>query len=489
MRRLALTLLLVACSSEGGGGDGSGGTGGSAEPLVTGLSITGVSLYQGVEVPLKAGQSAADRPAPLVMGRRALARVFVQPDADWQPREVRARVELGEGTAAPRVFEVTQAVTGPSWQPSLSSTLNVELPGDAIGPETTLGVSLLEVASGAPGASAGGAKYPEQGAIPLGAGSSGAALRMVIVPVRYDADGSGRLPELGDAQLAKYRDTLLGLYPTPSVELRVRDPMPWTTTILPTGEGWNELLQSVLSLRSKDRLANQAGPDEYYFALVSPAASFDDYCGSGGCDLGQSFVADANDEFLRGSVGLGFAGQASADTVAHETGHTHGRLHAPCMTYGVDEDPDFPDPGGGLGTWGYDLSTGKLFDPGGDIHDFMGYCEPVWIGAYNYGALFERMSLVSSEAGGAAGTSAQAFRAVSIAGSGAMTTGPVLWLGRTPHRSPVTVALLDFQGRHRRWINAHLYRYSHGSGRLLLLPEPDPTVSEIRLGDQTLKLR
>jgi len=489
MRRLALTLLLVACSSEGGGGGASGGTGGSGEPLVSGLSVTGVSLYQGVEVPLKAGQSAADRPAPLVIGRRALARVFVQPDTEWQPREVRARVELGEGAAEPRFFEVSQNVSGPSWQPSLSSTLNVELPGDAIGVDTTLRVSLLEVATGASAASSGGAEYPAQGTIPLEAASSGTALRMVIVPVRYDADGSGRLPELGDAQLAKYRDTLLGLYPTPSVELRVRDPLPWTTPVLATGEGWNELLQAVLSLRSKDRLADQAAPDEYYFALVSPAASFDDYCGSAGCDLGQSFVADADEEFLRGSVGLGFAGQSAADTVAHETGHTHGRLHAPCMTYGVDEDPDFPEPKGGIGTWGYDLVTGKLFDPGGDARDFMSYCEPVWIGAYNYGALFERMSQVASEVGGAAGTSAQAFRAVSIAGSGAMTTGPVLWLDRAPRRSPVTVALVDFQGQLRRWIKAHLYRYSHGSGRLLLLPEPEPTVSEIRLGDQTLKLR
>jgi hypothetical protein len=295
------------------------------------------------------------------------------------------------------------------------------------------------------------------------------------------------LPELGAEQLARYRETVDGMFPSAELELRVREPMPWTTEILPTGEGWNELLQSVLSLRGEDRLAGTAAPDEYYFALVTPSSSFASYC-TDACDLGQSFVADLDEEFLRGSVGLGFAGQASADTFAHELGHTHGRLHSPCGTYGVDADPSFPDPAGGITAWGYDPSTHMLFDPESDVRDFMGYCSPVWISAYNYRALFERIAQVSTESGAAAGSSLRAYRMLSVDRSGTAALGPVLWVDRPLRGKPVNMAVLDGHG-HGRWQEARMYSYSHDSGGLVLVPEPQAEDEALRWGDQTLNLR
>lgn len=486
MRRFALTLLLVACSSNEPGGSGSGGSGGSGQPLVSGLNVTGLSLYQAVEVPLSPGKGAASRPAPIVVGRPALARISVQPEPGWEPRPVRARLELGGASGAPAVFEVESTVDGPSWRPDLGSTLNVELPGDAIQLELSIAVALEETDGVEHGPAASGARFPMDGPMPLEAETSG-PLRVVIVPVQYDADGSGRLPELGEEQLARYRDTVGGMFPSADLSLRVRAPMPWSTPILAHGAGWNELLQGVLSLRSKDRLEGAAAPDEYYFALVAPSSSFASYC-TDGCDLGQSFVAELDEEYLRGSVGLGFAGQDSADTFAHELGHTHGRLHSPCGTLGDDGDPSFPDPAGGIGAWGYDPATAELLDPD-EVRDFMGYCSPVWISAYNYRALFERIGQVGAEGASSAGSSPQAYRMLSIDRTGAAALGPVLWANRPLGGKSLIMAMLDGRGAHRRWQEARMYRYSHDSGGLVLVPEPRAGDQALRWGDQTLNLR
>jgi len=489
MRRLALTLLLAACSSGGQDPSGSGGASANDPPLVSGLGVSGISIYQAVKIPLLSGQSPDERPAPVIQGRPAVVRVFVQPEPAWQPREVRARLLVDPGADSP--LEVTQLVTGPSWEPSLSSTLNFELPGELVSANATLSVSLHEASDAKLGEASLQARFPASGSMPLEPRSSGSALRIVLVPIQYDADGTGRLPELGEAQIALYRDALFRLYPAPLVELRVHDPLPWSTPLEPTGKGWSELLQSVLSLRNKERLADQATADEYYFGLFTPAASFDAYCaGAPSCDLGLSFVIDASEEFLRGGVGLGFPGQESAATVAHEIGHSHGRLHAPCGTFGGDEDPAFPEPGGGLGTWGYDLLSGQLFDPAGDARDFMGYCDPTWVSAYNFRALHQRMAEVSSQLGSAPSSAmSRPYRVVSVGADGALALGPALQLPGAGRGERRRVALLDAQGALRRWQEARLYRYSHASGGILVIPEPEPSDFGLRMQGRILKLR
>ena len=73
-------------------------------------------------------------------------------------------------------------------------------------------------------------------------------------------------------------------------------------------------------------------------------------------------VTNPTDSASRGSVGLGFTGDGSAGTMAHEVGHAHGRSHAPCGgASGVD--PGFPYSGGAIGTWGYSAATKQLMDP------------------------------------------------------------------------------------------------------------------------------
>jgi len=63
---------------------------------------------------------------------------------------------------------------------------------------------------------------------------------------------------------------------------------------------------------------DHAPPEAYYYALVAPEATFDDYCGRS-CVTGQSYVVDdPADADLRVGSGQGWAGETAAWTLAHE---------------------------------------------------------------------------------------------------------------------------------------------------------------------------
>ena len=90
-------------------------------------------------------------------------------------------------------------------------------------------------------------------------------------------------------------------------------------------------------------------------------------------------------------------GPVSAETAAHEVGHAHGLLHAPCGGAG-GPDPNYPtDPAHAqarIGVWGYDQITSVLFDPlvdKGAVKDMMSYCSPTWISDFHYAKLIDRV--------------------------------------------------------------------------------------------------
>ena len=69
----------------------------------------------------------------------------------------------------------------------------------------------------------------------------------------------------------------------------------------------------------------------------------------------------------------------NAHIIAHELGHNMSLSHAPCGTIG---DPNYPDPEGNIGAWGYDFRTEELVPPW--RKDLMSYCGPQWIGEYYF---------------------------------------------------------------------------------------------------------
>ena len=415
-----------------------------SERLARDIQIQEVSVYQGVKVPIARDmQAVAARNADLVQQREALVRIFVQPAPGFQSRELSARITLQDEDAPPRYFWQTINVSGPSSEPVSASTFNIELPKDAFNPGTQYAVELRETSrctalSGTPV----GARFPETGLAPVGARATG-PIKVLLVPVRYEADGSGRLPDTSPEQLNLMSRRLYAMYPTTQVMLSVRDVVGTDRTQL------GDMLDQMRELRSSD-----APPtDLAYYGLVRQAETFVDYC-QGSCTTGIAGFGSMSGTASAG-MGVGFP-ESAASTFVHELGHIYRRPHAPCGGAAAP-DASYPYPDAGLGSWGYDLETRELFDPQNHV-DFMSYCSPDWISDYNYSQILERIIVVNQRAnmpkveGSAPGAplpppaAAQAFRTLRVSNSGQASWGLDLHSRLAPPGDPVRLKALDATG-------------------------------------------
>jgi hypothetical protein len=448
-------------AGAGGGGASSGAGASVPGPSVpaAGVRIESLALYQGVKRVLAVGGAEASSNVPIVAGRPALVRVFYGLDAAYDGQPVTARMLIGGSIAA----EATATLSGTSTDGDPQSTLNLALGAEAMSGGASYRVELVQPApaGGDPAAPSPEASFPAQGEATLPASPVG-ALAITLVPVAYHADGSGRLPDTSDAQIERYRSTLFKLYPAAAVDVQVRAPYPWQGAIQPNGQGWGSVLNAILELRQQDG----AAPGRYYYGIFAPASSFASYC-SGGCVAGLSTLAGPTDVWGRGGVGVGFTGQSSADTAAHEIGHMHGRGHAPCGAFnGID--PSYPYNGGGIGTWGYDLIDAELVSPT-STRDIMSYCNPAWVSDYTYAALFQRMQLVGGAKLYAPG-GPKSYERIAVGPDGAASWLAPLTLALPPLGAPTTVeAVVD--GAPTK-LTGHFFGYSHLPGGILLLAPP-----------------
>lgn len=488
-------LCLGACTSPavgGGGGDatGSGGAGsssgggvgssglssssGGGTPdagapnevlLVEGLLITRVAFAQTVSVDVVRNGSVVDplqRRMPVLQDRAADVRVHVAAEADWAPQEVTAQVILRHADGRVVVNEDTRTPVPPSNDAQPPSLFTVPLPGGELDEGVEVTVRLLSAQGRAAALlSSHPAHFPAVGSsFPLRPQRQ-YPLRLHLVPIRYDRDGSGRLPDTSPAQLDLIRAQLATFYPVNEVTLTVGEPLPWSRPLtLSLNVNFGALNDALYDRRVEDGAAD----DVYYYGLVSAADTFDAYCG-GSCVTGQSYlVEDAADADIRVGAGMGFGGPDSVATLIHELGHLHGREHAPC---GVNSwDDAYPYTDASIGSWGRNPEDGSFLSP--DVFtDFMGYCDDTWVSDYTMGALHTRARILADAQ--PRGVPASRFRMLSQEEDGTWHWGTVH--NARPQGPTVALECLDARGQRIAQVLAHRVRLSHGPQWRLRVPD------------------
>ena len=426
--------------------------------LMGGITISEVEAYQTVRVPVMEEGEASIPEIPLVANRETLLRAFVEVGPGWTPREVLAEFVLVDGAGGEEVFAQTRQISGSSDVLSRVTIFETRVPPERITTGTRVQVRLIgegpvEVASDAPS----GARWPTDGApASLGATDETGTLELVLVPIRWDRDGSGRMPDLSMEQLGRLEGAVRALYPMANLDLSIREEISWTGSV-----DWGDFNTELRRLKTMD------GADEaYYYGLVAPDVDFNAYC-NGRCTTGQSFtVSSASSSSYRVGTGLGFGGDRWTWTLVHELGHMHGRGHAPCDVSFFSRDRNYPYSGGDVGVWGWDSRSGTIYGPEGAA-DYMGYCDEQWSSDYTYGGIYDRMSAVWARSGaGAVQGPERAWRWLMWSDD-----EPARWGARSVERDPSTgevCEVLDAQGASLGF--APLARMSHGgaAGALVL---------------------
>ncbi|MBK6683006.1 MAG: hypothetical protein IPG45_00910 [Deltaproteobacteria bacterium] len=434
-------------------------------PLASDVTVAQVAVYQGVKVAIiEGGAPVGNRNAPVVAGRPGVMRVFVQVEAGFRARPLLGRLELSRPNGDTIVKEVQQEIDRSSADAAFDSTFNLELEAGDLAADTEWVISILENdACTAGGGNTGGARFPAQGRQPLLAGVPG-SLEVVLVPVRYQADGSNRVPDLNPAVLAAFREDLWKHYPLAQLNLSVRaQPMDWNEPILADGTGWGDFLSGLLAVRNAD----QPSDDTYYYGVVNAAPSREEYCPNT-CIGGVSLVPDPSDSYGRGAVGIGFDHPRTFDTISHELGHAHGRQHSGCMS--PDNDPSYPYTEGQIGSWGYDIVQKGYKAPA--LRDLMGYCTPAWVSDYTYRGLYDRIRAVNQNAERAPGLLVR-YR-VALSDQGRLRWGKPLHLTTAPRGRTIPVRYLGAEGQELATGQAPAREYGEDHLGQLILVGPGP---------------
>jgi hypothetical protein len=181
-------------------------------------------------------------------------------------------------------------------------------------------------------------------------------------------------------------------------------------------------------------------------------------------------------------MGIGFADRESAQTMAHELGHNHGRNHAPCVPKGgtiSGVDPNYPFPDGRTGVIGYDSRTKVLLPDTGT--DLMGYCSNVWLSEYTYGGITDRVALVNGNTTQSLNTTPRQTWRVLLLGSKGPRWGLPITRPSLPEGTAVAANILDAKGAFLTQVDVYRTEVSDSGGAVAMVPEPKAGWSAIQV--------
>jgi Peptidase M66 len=459
--------VAAAGSSGGSAGGTAGTTAGTMAPAATGLAggirISELAIYQAVKVSLAVdGEAVIARNAPVIVGKEAFLRVSVEPQMGFTARDIEVELTLSSKEATVESQRKTQRITAASSDAMLQSTVNFEIPGGAITEDLRYAVALHEVGGGAPSGTVDpAARFPTatEELEELGPRDAG-PLRIKVIPYRYGGDGSNRLPAMDQAQLDLFEQFMHAYYPAQQIEISIHEPVDYTAQVGPN-TGWEEWLDFHCNLRMEE----DPDPKVLYYGVLSPRESLRAY---GGGIIGISPVPNAAGNYGRCSVGVGWAGNIAASTMAHELGHSLGLPHAPCGTSGGP----FPYAEAKIGVWGYSLQNKMLRDPD-EYYDMMSYCDPSFISDYNFEKLFERIRYLNLQFRELLPDEPARYTRVLVDRHGQLSVRGQIDMVRAPGGDDDLrdVRLLDREGRDLGVFPAYYFPFSEAPAGTWLIPD------------------
>ncbi|MEX2570512.1 MAG: hypothetical protein WD737_04350, partial [Gemmatimonadota bacterium] len=315
------------------------------------LTVESLYITQSVQKPNGA--------IPLVAGRDGYLRVFAVAN---NINDVRVPLEVS--LYHEEDLKNTWTIRGPAAIPrdivegNLSTSWNLLVPGELIQPGLRIEIAIdpeEEVREGDESDN----RLPEGFAVfdvrrlpPL---------EIVLVPIKQP---DGTVGNVTDANAHEYLRDLERMFPVHEIDVRVREPVLAGSQLRPDG-GWESMLEQLAAIRRSEGATNA-----YYYGVA--ALDYEDSIQgiafiAGKSGLGNDFLDDRN---LNASM-----------TLAHEMGHSMGRLHSFCGAVRAF-DNNYPHANGQIGSFGLDVNTEKVYQP--TTKDLMGYCADRWIGDYTY---------------------------------------------------------------------------------------------------------
>jgi len=439
---------------------GVGADGCTAGPAL-GITLKHIDVYQAVKVPvMDAGAEVTTdkRTTDIVTGKATMFRLSVTVDSGFTARQLSARVTVDSGAGLSQYF-AKQTISKDSVETDSMSTFQVLIPPEQVTADTRYSAELVECAAGT--GTAGSARFPTSGDIALAARRTG-GLKINIIPLQ----ANNKVPDTSDTALTIYKQQMMAMYPIDSITFTVAPPL---TISYPVD--WEGTLDQLRAKRKTDAPA----ADVYYYGMLKPVDSFNTFCG-GACTTGIGFVGDANSGSYRAAMGVGYADRVSAQTMAHEVGHNHGRNHAPCVPNGGSisgVDPKYPFSDGRTGIIGYDSRTNALLSEKGT--DLMGYCNNVWLSEYTYGGLTDRVALVNGNKALALDPSVlQTFRVLLVGGTRGARWGVPITTPSLAEGTPVTAHVYDDAGNWLEDVTVYRTEMSDSGSASIMVPVPQP---------------